>query len=63
MDAAEELKTELEQLEGCTTSLTPFTEVMDNGEELQPDSEAEDLHAGALSLIGGSWNSSGNRSF
>ena len=51
VDAAEEVKTELEQLEGCTGSLTPFTEVIDNGEELQPDSEAEDLHVGALSLI------------
>lgn len=51
VDAAKELKAELEQLESCTVSLTPFTEVMDNGEELQPDSEAEDLHVGALSLI------------
>ena len=51
VDAAEEVKGELEQLEVCTVSLTPFTEVMDNGEELQPDSEAEDLHVGALSLI------------
>ena len=51
VDAAEELKTELELLHSCTSSLTPFTEVRDNGEELQADSEAEDLHAGALSLI------------
>jgi len=51
LDAAEELKAELEQLEGCTVSLSPFMEVMDNGEELQADSEAEDLHVGALSLI------------
>jgi len=51
VDAAEELKAELEQLYSCTSSLTPFTEVRDNGEELQADSEAEDLHVGALSLI------------
>ena len=49
VEAAEELKTELEQLEVCTASLTPFTEVMDNGEELT-GSEAEDLMP-ALSLI------------
>jgi hypothetical protein len=48
---AEELKAELEKLHVCTVSLTPFTEVVDNGEELIPNSEAEDLHAGALSLI------------
>ena len=51
IEAAEQIRADLEGLEAWASDLRSLSADEDSGRERQPDSEAEDLHCGAVSLI------------